>query len=137
MEAQIQKPTIETREDVKNLVFKFYDIIKLDEKLGPIFLEIIPTDKWSSHIEKLTDFWMAQLFGIMNFKGNPVQAHRDVDKHFNHSISQDHFTHWLGLWFATVDGLYTGEKALLAKQRAQNMAVGQYIKIWEVKPNSN
>ena len=137
MEAQIQKPTIETREDVRNLVFTFYDIIKIDEKLGPIFLEIIPTEKWGSHIEKLTDFWMAQLFGIMNFKGNPVQAHRDVDKYFNHSISQDHFTHWLGLWFATVDALYTGEKALLAKQRAQNMAVGQYIKMWEVKPTSN
>jgi hemoglobin len=136
MEAQIQKPTIETREDVRNLVFTFYEIIKLDEKLGPIFLEIIPTDKWGSHLEILTDFWMVHLFGIMNFKGNPVQAHRDVDKHFNYSITQDHFTRWLELWFGTIDSLFSGEKALIAKQRAQNMAVSQYVKVWEVKPTS-
>ena len=118
------------------LFLRFMTLLNLMKSQVLFFLEIIPTEKWGSHIEKLTDFWMAQLFGIMNFKGNPVKAHRDVDKHFNHSISQDHFTHWLGLWFTTVDALYTGEKALLAKQRAQNMAVGQYIKMWEVKPTS-
>lgn len=134
METTVQLPEIENRSDVKRLVITFYDLIKLDDQLGPIFTGIIPTDHWPAHIEKLTDFWMAHLFGEMGFKGNPVQAHRNVDQHFNYSINNEHFKHWLELWFATVDTLFTGDRALFAKQKAQNMAVGQYIKIWEAKP---
>ncbi|MBI1836271.1 MAG: group III truncated hemoglobin [Flavobacteriia bacterium] len=134
MEAESKLTDILTRADLKFLVSTFYDVIKLDEMLGPIFLRIIPDDKWESHIEKLTDFWGTHLFGTLDFKGNPVLAHQNVDKKLDYSIGQEHFTHWLELWFATVDSLFRGEKALLAKQRAQNMAVGQFLKVWEVKP---
>jgi len=46
------------------------------------------------------------------------------------------FGHWLHIWFSTVDSLFFGENADKAKNRARNMATGQYLKIWEVKPKS-
>ena len=134
---QTELTSIENREDVKRLVIAFYNEIKSDEKLGPIFTEIIPEDHWTSHIDKLIDFWMAHLFGEIGFKGNPVQAHRNVDRHFNYSIDQEHFNHWLSIWFSTIDSMFLGDRALFAKQKAQNMAVGQYLKIWEAKPEIN
>lgn len=127
---------IETREDIRYLVGVFYDLIKLDETLGPIFNRFIKEDEWDEHLEKLTDFWLSQLFGIPAFNGNPVKAHRNVDKELNHSIDQTHFAKWLNLWFSTVNSLYKGEVAEHAKNRARNMATGQFLRIWEARPEN-
>ena len=128
------KKDISTRQDVRHLVDTFYDIIKIDEMLGPIFNHMIDEDKWELHLEKLTDFWESQLFTIPKFKGNPVRAHRNVDAIFEYKIDQTHFAKWLQLWFATVNALFQGEKAEFAKQRARNMATGQFLKMWEARP---
>ncbi len=125
---------IQNRNDIQLLVNTFYDKIRLDEILGPIFNSTIPNDLWLSHLDKLTDFWETNIFGKPVFKGNPVEAHRNVDKKMNHSISQEHFGQWLSIWFTTVDSLFEGENALKAKNRARNMATGQYLKIWEARP---
>ena len=127
---------IETREDIRYLVGVFYDLIKLDETLGPIFNRFIKADEWDAHLEKLTDFWLSQLFGIPAFNGNPVKAHRNVDKELNHSIDQTHFAKWLNLWFPTVNSLYKGDVAEHAKSRARNMATGQFLRIWEARPEN-
>lgn len=125
---------IETRSDIRYLVGVFYDLIKLDETLGPIFKRFIQDDQWDEHLEKLSDFWESQLFANPVFKGNPVKAHRNVDKELNYTIDQTHFSKWLNLWFSTVNQLFAGEKAEYAKGRARNMATGQFIRMWEVRP---
>ena len=125
---------IQNRNDIQLLVNTFYDKIRMDEILGPIFSPTIPNDHWPAHLEKLTDFWETNIFGNPVFKGNPVEAHRNVDKKMNYSISQEHFGIWLNIWFTTLDSLFEGENAMKAKNRARNMATGQYLKIWEARP---
>lgn len=125
---------IENREDVFLLVNTFYEKIKKDAFIGPIFLEIIPNDQWESHIEKLTDFWETNLFFVRKFKGNPMKAHKDVDAHFNHTINQQHFGKWLEIWFSTVSELFEGTKANDAKERARNIASALFMRMFEVKP---
>ena len=44
---------IQNREDVKLLVTTFYDIIRKDEKIGPIFNKAI--QDWDSHLIHLTN----------------------------------------------------------------------------------
>ena len=82
---------IENRDDVYLLVSTFYNKLKKDDFIGPIFLKAIPEEKWESHLQKLTDFWETNLFFVRKFKGNPMKAHKDLDRNFNHSISQEHF----------------------------------------------
>ncbi len=53
---------ITNREDVYFLVSTFYNKIKKDEFIGPIFLSAIPPNDWENHLEKLTDFWETNLF---------------------------------------------------------------------------
>ena len=125
---------IQNRNDIQLLVNTFYSKIRLDEVLGPIFNSTIPEDLWPAHLSKLADFWETNIFGIPKFNGNPVEAHRNLDKRMNHSISQEHFGQWLHIWFSTLDSLFEGENTLKAKYRARNMATGQYLKIWEVRP---
>ena len=126
--------TIETRNDVSILVNVFYTKIRKDELLGPIFNGHIPDEKWPEHLNKLTDFWETNLFGIAKFKGNPSKKHIDVDKESGHTIEQLHFGKWLQLWFETIDELYVGDVAIKAKESARKMATGQFLTMWNNRP---
>ncbi|MEP2280128.1 group III truncated hemoglobin [Maribacter sp.] len=125
---------ITNREDVRVLVHTFYDKIRQNAMLGPIFNGHITDEQWPTHLSKLTDFWESNLFGVRTFRGSPSKAHVNVDKNLHHSISQDHFAQWLQLWFETLNELYEGELAERAKQMARRMSTGQYIHIWQSRP---
>ena len=129
----MDKKEIENREDVYILVSAFYDKLKEDDFIGPIFLKIIPDEKWGNHLQKLTDFWETNLFFVKKFKGNPMKAHKDLDAKINHTISKEHFGRWLQLWFETIDAFFIGKKAHEAKERARNIASIMFLKIFEAK----
>lgn len=127
---------IENRNDISVLVNLFYSRIRKDELLGPIFNSHIADDKWTEHLEKLTDFWETNLFGITKFKGSPTQKHINVDKNLNYSIEQKHFGRWLQIWFQTIDELFEGEYADKAKNAARKMATGQFLNMWYQRPQN-
>ncbi|GAA5225384.1 group III truncated hemoglobin [Membranihabitans marinus] len=117
---------IKDRQDISLLVNTFYDSIRKDELLGPIFNRHISEDQWPAHLEKLTDFWVTALFGQACFKGNPTLKHRMVDKNLKYSIAPSHFAQWVTLWHKTIDELFQGEIANRAKNASENMAVAQF-----------
>ena len=123
---------IDDRQDISVLVRTFYAKIREDVVLGPIFIANI-TD-WESHLDLLTDFWETQLFLKRKYHGNPVTAHQEVDDKMNHTITSEHFGLWLNLWFETIDELFTGEVAWIAKNRAQKMSTMLFMKMYEHRP---
>lgn len=125
---------IENREDVFNLVDTFYAKVRKDELLGPIFNKHIKD--WPSHLERLTDFWETNLFFVRKFKGNPMLKHRLVDASENYSINELHFGVWLNHWFQTIDSMFEGEKANMAKNRARNMGTFFHINMFQARPKS-
>lgn len=127
---------INNREDVFLLVSIFYNKIKMDEFIGPIFLNAIQDDEWENHLEKLTDFWETNLFFAKKYKGNPMKVHQQLDVVNNFIISQKHFGKWLELWVSTVDELFVGEKALKAKNNARNISFSLYMKMFINKPKT-
>lgn len=114
------------RADVSVLVNTFYDRIRKDEVLGPIFNRHIKEEQWPIHLEKLTDFWVTTLFGVVCFKGNPTIAHRTVDEKLKYSIAQHHFEQWVSLWHNTIDSLFEGALENRAKKASESMARGQF-----------
>jgi len=125
---------IKDRKDVLKLVSMFYSKVRKNDLLGPIFNNHIHEEKWPDHIEKLTDFWETNLFGVTKFKGNPTLKHIIVDNNLNNSINQVHFGTWIQLWFETIDQLYVGVLAEKAKRSARKMGTGQYLAIWKNRP---
>lgn len=123
------KKDIENRTDVSLLVHTFYDKIRADAEIGFYFNELIPD--WDSHLEKLTDFWETNLFGIRKYKGNPIAVHNKVDEHFNGQISANEFGIWLNLWFATLEELFEGENVEILKRRARKMGTFLMVSIYE------
>lgn len=116
---------IKNREDVFKLVNAFYAKIRKDELLGPIFNKHIPEDHWPKHIEHITDFWMGRLFGVIAFKGNPAEKHRQVDEGQGYQIKKSHFDHWVNLWTETVTKQYNCKLADKAIMMAGRIAQGQ------------
>jgi hemoglobin len=125
---------IKNRWDISLLVKAFYAKVREDEMLGPIFAQHLSKEQWPEHLEKLTDFWESNLFGVAKFRGNPVEKHLKVDKTANYTIEQVHFGRWLQLWLETIDSLYIGDLADLAKLKARKMATRQYLAIWHNRP---
>ncbi|MEM9363449.1 MAG: group III truncated hemoglobin [Bacteroidota bacterium] len=129
-----RKREIESREDVFELVDTFYAKVREDDLLGPIFNKHIKD--WPKHLERLTDFWETNLFFVRKFKGNPMLKHRLVDAASNYTINKMHFGVWLNHWFQTIDGLFVGEKANIAKNRARNMGTFFHISMFQGRPKS-
>jgi len=123
------KKELANRSDVQLLVTVFYQKIRKHDALGPIFNGII-TD-WDAHFKLLTDFWETQLFLKRKYHGNPVTAHQEIDEKTDHTITTAHFGLWLNLWFETIDELFVGDTAWVAKNRAQKMSTMLFMKIFE------
>lgn len=113
-------PDIDSREDIERLVDTFYDRIRSDDILGPIFNDVARVD-WAGHLPKMYAFWEAVLFGTAGFKGNPLAVHLQLAEIT--PLGAREFDRWLALFQANVDGLFSGPVAGEAKQRAERIAV--------------
>lgn len=120
------KKDIRSRADIERLVQAFYDKARIDPLIGPLFTRHF-TINWEHHLAVMYDFWENTLFFTGTYIGNPILTHRAL--HARHPLSDEAFNQWVALFTATVDELFEGEKALLAKQRALSIATVMKIKI--------
>jgi hemoglobin len=120
------KKEIENLEDVQLLVRSFYNKVLEDKMLSPFFA-FVRKHHWEKHLEVLDAFWNNVLFYSGNYNGNPLQVHSTLHR-FSKLASKD-FDRWLQLFDETVDELFEGEKAAIAKQRAHSIATIMRIKI--------
>jgi len=125
------KKKIESREDVSLLVRTFYSKIRKDALLGPIFNGIITDGE--THLELLTDFWETNLFFKRKYFGNPMYAHIEVDKKVGGTVNELHFGTWINLWHETIDELFEGATANVAKNRARNMGTFIHLNIFNAR----
>ncbi len=121
------KPDIQTRADVELLVNTFYDKVKQDDLLGPIFGEIMHVN-WDVHLPKMYDFWEFILFQKGNYKGQPFPPHLRVNE--INPLSTGHFDRWLKLFYETADFLFEGPKTLELKEKSNNIK-----QVWAYKIN--
>lgn len=104
-----------TEADVKVLVHTFYDQVRADELLGPVFAAIIK-DNWDAHLSRMTDFWSTLLLYTKKYKDDPMPKHLPLP------IDKTHFDRWLLLFNQTIDDLFDGQVAENAKKRANSIA---------------
>jgi truncated hemoglobin YjbI len=74
-DVQRQRLDIADRRDVACLVNVFYDRVRDDGLLGPIFDDVAHVN-WATHLPRMYDFWESVLFGTATFKGMPLIVHR-------------------------------------------------------------
>lgn len=120
------KKDIENIDDIKLLINSFYDKVKADKTIGYIFNDIAKVN-WEKHLPVMYNFWENLLFFTGSYNGNPMIAHEKWHKAIH--FTSTHFEQWIKLFTSTVDELFEGEKAEMAKQRAISIATVMQIKI--------
>jgi hemoglobin len=124
------KQDITNRQDIQTLVDGFYTKVRADETIGYLFNVVAKVD-WPHHLPRMYDFWENIILQTGSFSGNPMAAHAQL--HQKSPLSAAHFERWLQLFFETVNEHFEGEKAELAKQRAQSIATMMQIKVLHAK----
>lgn len=124
------KTEINTLPAVKKLVDKFYDKIREDALLAPIFNAIIK-DNWPKHLEKMYKFWQTILLKEHTYYGAPFVPHAKLP------VEKKHFDRWLQLFQETLDQNFVGEAAQEAQWRANKMAEMFQLKIAYHRENNS
>lgn len=111
-ETKSVKTDICNHDDVRTMVDRFYDKVKVDPLLGPVFSHV----NWPSHLPTMYNFWSSLLLGDHSYHGHPLQRHLHL------AIDGTHFTRWLELFTKTVDENFEGAVAAEAKMRGHAIA---------------
>src|ERR1700692_704295 len=106
---------IENRADGARLVRAFYGRALEDPIIGWIFVDVAKLDV-EAHVPQIASFWETIWLGARSDAGGAFAPHAAL--HMKVRLRGGHFERWLALWRATVDELFAGDRAELAKSHA-------------------
>jgi hemoglobin len=119
-------PDIETREDCERLVRDFYARAFEDPIIGFLFTEVAHLDL-EAHVPRITSFWETMLLGAQTYRGGAFAPHAAL--HAKAPLRAGHFDRWVWLWTHTVDELFEGPRADLAKDHARRVAAAFHARL--------
>ena len=96
------------------LVHRYYDRVRGDPLLGPVFAARI-TD-WGPHLDRMVAFWSSVALMTGRYSGAPVPAHLGLP------VGQAHFDRWLALFRETARAVCTPVGAEHLIERAERIA---------------
>ncbi|MBV7534829.1 group III truncated hemoglobin [Duganella sp. sic0402] len=107
---------------IATLVHQFYDGVRADPELGPVFDSAIGAN-WDPHLARMVDFWSTVMLGSRNFQGNVYGKHMLLN-----GITPDHFLRWLQMFVATTNQLFSTADAeefqTVARRIAASLQLG-------------
>lgn len=110
-------PQILDENMVHAVVHGFYDQIRRDDLLSPIFNSRISPDEWPHHLAKMCDFWSSVLLRTSRYDGRPLPPHLAIP-----GLGEEHFRRWLTLFRSTVYRVCPPEVSALFMDRALRIA---------------
>ncbi len=114
-----------TQPQIDKLVEHFYENIRADSRLGPIFdVRIAQSSNgdWAPHLAKMKKFWASVLLKTGEYKGQPVVVHNRLTE-----LREDDFAHWLKIFAKTVEEIMEPEARELVFSAARRIAQSLYL----------
>lgn len=106
---------------LRDLVYRFYDRVRADDELGPIFsVRII---NWGPHLERMVAFWSSVALMTGRYHGAPVPAHASLP------VNWSHFARWLALFRQTALEICPPEGAAHVIAAAERIARSLHIAV--------
>jgi len=112
--AEIAAQTGITEAMIARLVHAFYDKVRTDEVLGPVFAARI-TD-WEPHLAQMCEFWSSVALMTGRYHGTPMIKHMPLP------VDAVHFDRWLALFEQTAREVCPPEAAAHFLDRARRIA---------------
>jgi hemoglobin len=97
-----------------NLVDTFYERVRSDSEIGPIFVAAIAD--WRPHLDTMVKFWSSVALMSGTYKGKPIAAHMPL------GLTPHHFLRWLSLFEQTAHDVCPPVAATFFVARAQKIA---------------
>ncbi len=114
-----ERHDIRDHDDCERLVRAFYGRALTDPMIGYLFTDVAQLDL-EAHVPQITAFWETILLGAQSYGGGAFAPHASLNRKV--PLRGPHFERWLALWRQTVDELFAGPRAELAKAHAQRVA---------------
>lgn len=115
------------RESIALLVHTFYDDVRADPVLAPVFNAAIGAH-WDTHLGRMVDFWCTTMLKTQQFQGNVFGKHMALA-----GVEPDHFRRWLTLFEATAarlfDAALAAEFIVVARRIAASLQLGFFGKV--------
>ena len=127
----MNKNDISDKEDIKVFVDAFYEKVRKDDLIGPVFAARVASPDWPAHLNRMYSFWNTVLFGKADYRGNPFARHASLPIH------AEHFERWTQLFIQTIEGFFQGTKAEEAKYKANKMALMFQSKLEHLRSNGS
>jgi hemoglobin len=121
-----------TETNIRELVYAFYDKVRADPLLGPVF-DVVLQGRWDDHLPKMCRFWGSLVLGDKRYRGNVQQAHQPLE-----GLEPRHFSRWLHLFLDTVCERYEPAAAVRfmepALRIAQSLQLSRFGWDYEIPP---
>ena len=114
MSAEIAARTGITEAMIERLVHAFYDKVRADEVLAPVFDARI--QDWAPHLAQMSAFWSSVALMTGRYHGTPMVKHMPLP------VDAGHFDRWLELFEATARAVCPPEAADHFVERARRIA---------------
>lgn len=112
-------------EILTRLVHGFYDRVRADPLLGPVFAERIAD--WGPHLAKMVEFWSSVALMTGRYHGSPIPKHLPLP------VNAEHFARWLALFRATAFEVCPPEGAEWVIARAERIAFSIHTNIEDAR----
>lgn len=105
-----------TEETIRLMVGAFYEKVRRDAQLAPIFTAALGDD-WRGHIQRMCDFWSTAMRMSRRYKGDMLAAHRRLL-----GLHPRLFQRWLELFEQTIDEHFAAKAGTALHDRARKSA---------------
>jgi hemoglobin len=109
----------------------FYGRALEDPIIGFIFVDVAKLDL-ERHVPRITSFWETILLGAQSYGGGAFRPHAELNAKVR--LRRAHFEQWLSLWASTVDELFAGDRAELAKAHAVRVGSAFHQRLESLTP---
>jgi len=106
---------------LETLVHRFYERVRADELLGPIFEERV--ESWKPHLDRMVAFWSSVALMTGRYHGAPMPTHATLP------VSWEHFERWLELFRQTARETCPPKGAAHVIERAERIARSLHLAV--------
>lgn len=100
-----------------HLLQAFYDDVRQDPLLGPVFERAIAPSAWPEHLARMQDFWSSVALRSHAFRGNVMDKHTTLP-----GLTPAMFERWLALWRLHTEALLQPAVATQMQKVARGVA---------------
>ncbi len=117
-----------TEAAIREMLGRFYDRVRQDGQLGPVFAGAVGTTdaEWTPHLARLPDFWSSVMLRSGRYHDDPFSKHLRLP-----DLQPAMFNRWLALFGETCAASFEPELAEAFVERAGRIAHSLRIGLFE------